>query len=424
MKTLPDVPILARLIRLFCMVATLGHFGVTVALAQATAAAPDKPATGKALPLDGQEGRELALDQFRPQPMLKVEEHRLQQARYPVVDVHMHPGIRLHESAPLLDAYVKVMNRQNIAVSVSLDGGIGERFLEHKKYLWTKYPNRFVILANVDWRGDGDPKKPETWDCQRPDFGRRVAKQLAVCRAEGASGLKVFKDLGLAYRNPDGSLIKVDDPRWNLIWEACGELGMPVLIHTADPAAFFLPTNATNERWEELRRHPDWSFYGPAYPSKEELHRQFLNIVSRHPKTRFIGAHMASNAEDLTMVSRWLDEHPNLYVDIAARIAELGRQPYTARKFLMKYSDRVLFGTDGPRVPERLLYHWRFMETLDEYFPYAENDFPPQGFWRIYGLGLPDDVLKKIYFENAERIVPGVKDRYEKAVAELEETEK
>jgi predicted TIM-barrel fold metal-dependent hydrolase len=133
---------------------------------------------------------------------------------------------------------------------------------------------------------------------------------------------------------------------------------------------------------------------------------------------------VASNAEDLALVGRWLDEHPNLYVDIAARIAELGRQPYTARKFLLKYSNRVMFGTDGPRVPERLLYHWRFMETLDEYFPYAENAFPPQGFWRIYGVGLPDEVLKKIYFENAERIMPGVKERYEKAVAEIDKANK
>ncbi len=139
--------------------------------------------------------------------------------------------------------------------------------------------------------------------------------------------------------------------------------------------------------------------------------------MARHPQTKFIGAHVASNAEDLATVARWLDEYPNLYVDIAARIAELGRQPYTARKFINDHADRVLFGTDGPRVAARLLLHWRFLETQDEYFPYSENAFPPQGFWQIYGLGLPDDVLKKVYYENASRIVPGVKERVEKYVA-------
>ena len=223
----------------------------------------------------------------------------------------------------------------------------------------------------------------------------------------------MFKDLGLAFRNPDGSLVRVDDPRWDPIWEACGKLGLPVLIHTADPRAFFDEIDETNERWEELKRHPDWSFHGPGFPTYEELIKQFLAIVARHPKTTFIGAHVASSAEDLDSVGRWLDAYPNLYVDLAARIAELGRQPYSARRFVVKYADRVLFGTDGPRVAERLHYHWRFLETFDEYFPYAENAFPPQGFWNIYGVGLPDDVLKKVYYENAARLIPGVKERYE-----------
>jgi predicted TIM-barrel fold metal-dependent hydrolase len=261
---------------------------------------------------------------------------------------------------------------------------------------------------------------PASWDCQRPDFGHRMAAELAAAKQAGASGLKIFKNLGLEYRNPDGSLIRVDDPRWDPIWTACGELGFPVLIHTADPKAFFLPTDPTNERWEELKRHPDWSFHGPSFPSYDELLRQFIKIVERHPKTIFIGAHVASSAEDLGQVGRWLDAYPNLYVDIAARIAELGRQPFTAREFFERYQDRILFATDGPRVAERLHYHWRFLETHDEYFPYAENEFPPQGFWRIYGLELPDDILRKVYFANAERIIPGVRERYQRATAELQ----
>jgi predicted TIM-barrel fold metal-dependent hydrolase len=383
--------------------------------------APAATDAAETVPLDGRAGRDLALDHFRPRSMLQVAEHHLERARFPVVDVHFHPRVRFHENRQMLDDFVKVMDRQNIAVCVSLDGQMGESFLEHRHYLWDKYRDRFVIFANIDWRGDGKPDEPATWDCQRPDFGRRMARQLAETKTEGACGLKVFKDFGLVYRNPDGTRIRIDDPRWDPIWAACGELGMPVLIHVADPAAFFLPIDETNERWEELRRHPDWSFAGPDGPSREALLDALLTIVARHPKTNFIGAHVASNAEDLATVGRWLDEHPNLYLDIAARIAELGRQPVTARKFLIDYADRVLFGTDGPRVADRLLLHWRFMETSDEYFPYAENAFPPQGFWRIYGVDLPDDVLKKIYFQNAERLISGVRERVEKYQAAVGE---
>lgn len=363
----------------------------------------------------------LPLDEFRPRSMLEVDEHLLVRAKFPVVDVHVHPKFRLRHSSELLDRFVKLMDAQDIAVCVSLDGGMGEDFIEHRKYLWTKYRDRFVIFANVDWRGQGKQDDFATWDCQRPDFGRRMAENLRKLKSEGASGLKVFKNLGLVYRNADGSLMRVDDPRWDPIWQACGELGLVVLIHTADPKAFFLPIDKHNERWEELKRHPDWSFYGKDYPSYEEAIGQFLHVVERHPNTTFIGAHVASSAEDLGSVGRWLDKYPNLYVDIAARIAELGRQPYTAREFFIKYADRVLFATDGPRVDARLNYHWRFLETRDEYFPYAENEFPPQGFWRIYGVGLPNDVLRKVYYENAERIVPGVKERYEAYVERHEQ---
>ncbi|MEX0678715.1 MAG: amidohydrolase family protein [Pirellulales bacterium] len=378
--------------------------------ADAQIRAPDA-ASGKAGAQTG--GAALPLDAFRPKAMLEVEAHPLERAKFPVVDVHVHPRFRLGHSPERLDEFVKLMDAQNIAVCVSLDGGLGEPFDEHRKFLWTKYRERFVIFANIDWRGQGKVDDPATWDCQRPDFARRMADALAEVKGKGASGLKVFKDLGLVYRNPDGSLIRVDDPRWDPIWRACGELGLPVLIHTADPKAFFLPIDATNERWEELKRHPDWSFYGPAFPKYEELIEQFLNVVERHGQTTFIGAHVASSAEDLGSVGRWLDKYPNLYVDIAARIAELGRQPYTARKFFVKYADRILFATDGPRVAERLQYHWRFLETYDEYFPYSENPFPPQGFWQIYGVGLPDDVLGKVYYENAERLIGGVKERCE-----------
>ncbi len=345
--------------------------------------------------------------------MLKVEAHDLKRAKMPVVDVHTHFFYRLHSSYEQLDDFVRLMDRNNIAVCVSLDGKLGPALDEHIKYLWTKYRERFVIFANVDWIGDGKQNDPKTWDCHREDFARRVSMQLAEAKKKGIRGLNHFKQFGLGYRNPDGSLIAIDDRRWDPIWKTCGELGLPVIIHTADPAAFFLPIDKTNERWEELHRHPDWSFHGDDFPSREELLAARNRVIARHPKTIFIGAHMANNPEDLRTVGKWLDAYPNLYIEFASRIGELGRQPYTARKFFVQYPDRILFGTDGPWPETRIKLYWRFLETFDEYFPYSEKEFPPQGFWRIYGIGLPDEVLARVYWKNAAKIVPGVRERLE-----------
>lgn len=366
------------------------------------------------LPLDGRDGRQLLLENFRPESQLRVERHELTRAKFPVVDVHTHFGVKFRGGADELAAWVRLMDENNIAVCVSLDGKWDELLDEHAKLLWTKYRDRFAIFANIDWQGTGKTDDPTTWDCHRPDFARRVAKQLAAAKEHGACGVKIFKGFGLEYKNSDGSLIQIDDERWDEIWKACGELGFPVLIHTADPAAFFEPIDERNERWEELHRRPEWSFYGPQFPKREELLAALLRVVKRHPKTTFIGAHVASNAEDLATVGQWLDEHPNLYLDIASRIAEFGRQPVTARKFFLKYQDRIVFGTDGPWPVERVRLYWRFLETEDEYFPYSEKAFPPQGFWNIYGIHLPDDVLRKVYAENAARLIPGVRERLER----------
>jgi len=362
-------------------------------------------------PLDGAEGRQLALDQFQPKSSLQLPEHRPQQAKFPVVDVHVHPRLKLHSNVEQLDEFVRVMDQQNIAVCVSLDGQLGDLLEEHKKLLWTKHRDRFVIFANLDWLGGGRREDPSSWDCQRPDFGRRMAAALADAKARGAVGLKIFKMLGLVYRNPNGRLIAIDDPRWDPIWKACGELGLPVLIHTADPVAFFQPVDRFNERWEELHRHPNWSFSGDQFPSHDALLAARNRVIARHPQTTFIGAHVANYPENLAEVARWLDQYPNLHVEIAARIAELGRQPRTARKFFLQYADRIMFGTDGPRPVTRLLPHWRMLETKGEYFSYAENQYPPQGLWNIYGLNLPDKVLRKVYAENAARLIPGIAER-------------
>lgn len=361
--------------------------------------------------LDGRDGRNLALDQFFPRPQLKVAETKLEQAKFPVIDAHTHFRYRLRSSPEQLDDFVQVMDKHQIAICVSLDGRLGDEFDEHAKYLWTKYPNRFLIYANIDWQGNGDPDKPETWDCQRPDFGRRMALALADVKQKGASGLKIFKQFGLGYKDADGSLLKIDDPRWDPIWQACGELGLPVIMHTADPAAFFDPIDETNERWEELHRHPDWHFPPDKYPSRQSLLDARNRVIAKHPQTKFIGAHFANNSEDLATVEKWLEEYPNLYIEPASRISELGRQPYTSRAFILKHADRILFGTDGPWPELRLTYYWRFLETYDENIPYSEKPFPPQGFWRIYGIGLPDDVLKKIYYENACKLIPHAQEK-------------
>lgn len=367
---------------------------------------------------DGHEGRDLLLKLFRPRSMLKVDAHDLQQAKFPVVDVHTHFRYKLRHSDEELENFVKLMDRHNIAICVSLDGKLGDELDEHIKFLWTKYRSRFAIFANIDWVGDGKQDDPATWDCQREDFGRRMAVQLKDAKEKGVSGLKFFKQFGLTYKNPDGSLIRIDDTRWDLIWETCGELGLPVIIHTADPAAFFLPIDEANERWEELHRHPDWSFHGEEFPSREDLLEARNRVISRHPNTTFIGAHFANNSEDLSAVADWLEKYPNLYIEPASRISELGRQPYTARKFFIKHQDRILFGTDGPWPETRIKLYWRFLETYDENFPYSEKEFPPQGLWNIYGIGLPDEVLKKVYTQNAVRIIPGIEERLEQQASE------
>ena len=220
----------------------------------------------------------------------------------------------------------------------------------------------------------------------------------------GAKGLKFHKSLGLGYRYKDGKYLMPDDAKMDPIYETCGKYHRPIMIHTADPAAFFTPLDKDNERWHELNQHPDWLFYGKDYPKREELLDAFIHAVAKHPRTTFIGAHFGNNAEDVAKVAQWLDKYPNLVIDIDARISELGRQPYTARKFLIKYQDRVMFGTDTTCRREAYRIYYRFLETDDEYFDCAASHHL-QGFWMIYGVFLPKDVLEKIYCKNAERLL-------------------
>jgi predicted TIM-barrel fold metal-dependent hydrolase len=355
---------------------------------------------------------DLRLSDFEPRSMLRVKETRVERPKFPVIDFHTHlswspgPG---KEGGPEFPArpeeILPVMQRKNIRMMVNLTGGRGP-VLEEVLRVWHKpYPDKFLVFTEPWWNKVADPNYPKL-----------QADEIERAHRAGARGLKVLKTLGLYLREnvTTGPLIKVDDRRFDPMWEVAGALKMPVAIHTSDPEAFFLPIDRFNERWEELHAHPDWSFYGKDFPSSRELHEARNRVMARHPKTQFVCLHMAI-AEDLGTVSEWMDRYPNMWVEFGARIGELGRQPRTARRFFEKYQDRILFGTDavphGDEYPQQIfcdeLYeiYYRFLETEDEYFDYAPARIPPQGRWKIYGLGLPDSILRKIYHDNAVRLL-------------------
>lgn len=328
---------------------------------------------------------------YDPVPTLEADEHEVARAAVPATDVHCHWSERQDPSAMLA-----AMDARNIERAVNLSGGWGSRF-DRMIEMCSVAPDRLLVFCNVDFSR-----------IDEADFAEAAVAELRRCRERGAAGLKIFKDLGLRIRDGSGSLVAIDDARLDPIWEACGALGMPVLIHTADPIAFFEPVDEHNERWMQLKRHPGWSYYGTDVPSRETLLAQRDRMIARHPGTTFIGAHMGGDSADLAALGRRLEALPNLVVDMSARVAELGRQPYTARRFFIEYQDRILFGTDrypGREEQPRSRIYFRFLETDDEYFDYYENDFPPTGEWKIYGLFLPHDVLAKVYKSNADRVL-------------------
>jgi uncharacterized protein (DUF952 family)/predicted TIM-barrel fold metal-dependent hydrolase len=302
------------------------------------------------------------------------------------------------------------MDEAGLEALVDLDGGWGEGLqaeLEH----WAPLAGRVAVFAGLDYR---------MWS-ERPDFADEEARRLRAGAASGALGLKVWKPFGLTARDTRGRLVAVGDERLDPLWAAAAELGLPVTIHVGDPIAFFEPLDATNERWEELQEHPDWHFWptrprgapdAPGYPPFDEILDGLEALVSRHPATTFIGAHVGCVPEDLGRVSRMLADHPNWHVDIAARVAELGRQPYTARALFLRWTERILFGTDMAPDPRWWRLYYRFLETTDESFDYDVEGPPAQGRWQVHGLGLPDGVLRNVYSANARRLI-----RFGEAVA-------
>ena len=334
---------------------------------------------------------DLVLD-YQPKSNLVQKQSTPSKPKYPVIDVHTHFSSDL-SPAFLIDK----MDALGIRTIINLSGGYGTK-LDIMLEKFSQYdPNRFIIFCNLDFSKIDDS-----------DFSEQMVAFLSDAYKKGAKGLKIFKNLGLTLKDKTGQVVAIDDVRLDPVWDKAGELGMPVLIHTADPVAFFKPANRFNERLMQLKRHPDWSFYGAAFPKRETIIAQRNRVIARHPNTIFIGAHVGNSAEDLTAIGKLLESYSNLYVDIAARVAELGRQPYTAREFFIKYRDRILFGTDrypGKTIQPRYKIYYRFLQTQDEYFDYYDHPFPPTGEWKIYGLFLPDEVLEKIYFKNAQRLL-------------------
>jgi predicted TIM-barrel fold metal-dependent hydrolase len=342
--------------------------------------------------------KEIYLHEYRPKSRLSTKKTPVARPRFPVVDAHNHLGDSFgggwdkRPVAELLD----VLDEAGVEVYVDLDGGWGEEILrQHLDHFKAAAPERFLLFGGVDWAA---------WAGQGDNFGEWAARKLRAQASAGAQGLKIWKKFGLQVRDHLGQLVSVNDQRLDPLWQTAGDLHLPVMIHVADPVAFFDPLDIHNERWEELHGHPDWHFPSPPYPAFQSIMDDLANLVSRHPNTTFIGAHVGCYSENLAWVSRLLEQCSNFYVDISARISELGRQPYTARQFMMEHADQVLFGTDmGPDIDTYGIYY-RFLETDDEYFNYGTTEVPGQGRWFIYGLYLPDDVLEKVYHSNARRI--------------------
>jgi predicted TIM-barrel fold metal-dependent hydrolase len=327
---------------------------------------------------------------YRPKSSVVAVEHKVPKAKFPVVDIHSHQAATPEN----MDQLATQMEGLNIRVLVNLSGGTGDRLRQGVAGIRAgKYADRFRVFANVNWDGAGGPGWKE----------KEVAG-LEQAVKDGAIGLKVFKNLGLSAKKADGSRLKVDDPDLDPIWQAAARLGLPVLIHTADPAQFFDPIDMSNERWLELGVFPNRAYPQERFPAFETLAAERDNMFLRNKNVRFIAAHFGWHGNDFTRAAKMLERMPNVYFEVGAVLYEFGRQPRAAREFFIKYQDRILFGKDA-YYPEEYPYYWRVFETSDEYFDYYR---PYHFMGKLYGMSLPDDVLKKLYYKNALKIAPGL----------------
>lgn len=332
----------------------------------------------------------MPFEQYNPPSTLIVEENPITKAKYPFIDVHNHQF-----DMPLKDLskLTAEMDSLNMAFMVNLSGFRGLYLKECLDNVKENAPNRFGLFVNLDWE-----------KIDSPDFMENNLAILRKAKEDGAIGLKVYKGLGLTDVDSNGKRISIDDERLDTIWEACGELGFPVLIHSAEPASFWLPKDKNNERWLELKQKPSRYRDPKKIPSFESILAEQHHIFKKHPNTTFINAHLGWMGNDLTRLGNHLDSYPNVMTEIGAVLAELGRQPRSARQFFIDYQDRILFGKDSYNVAEYYTY-FRVLETKDEYFNYYRKR---HAFWKMYGLDLPDTVLRKLYYKNALRILPSI----------------
>ncbi len=337
----------------------------------------------------------MQLEDYRPRSALTLPITETTNPRFPVIDAHNHLE-GYWQQRPVAEL-VSLLDQAGIFAYVDLDGMWGEEVLNrHLDRYKNAYPERFRVFTGVDW---------SAWHMEGNQFGERAAARLRQHARRGADGIKIWKDFGIKVRDQTGNLVTIDDTRLDPLWATAGELGLPVMIHIADPVAFFWPLDRYNERYEELTAHPDWHFPSPPFPSFLSLMEALARVVERHPTTSFIGAHVSSYAENLHWVGDLLERCSNYTIDLSARISELGRQPYTARRFFIRYADRILFGTDSTPDLSTYRIYYRFLESEDEYFAYNKGDLPYQGRWMIYGLHLPAQVLQKVYSLNAQRVI-------------------
>ncbi|MDX1430393.1 MAG: amidohydrolase family protein [Rhodothermales bacterium] len=335
----------------------------------------------------------MTIDEYEPISTLVVPENEVRRARYPFVDVHSHQWQMNEWPSGRLDTLIMNMDSLNMAVMVNLSGGSGETLVGRLAEASRRYPGRVVAFANISFEG-----------IDRPEWGQETADQLEADVRHGAKGLKIFKNLGMTVKDSTGMRVPVDDPRIDPVWRKCGELGIPVLIHSADPSPFWDEKDRFNERWFELKQRPDRYRPPDEFPPWEQIISEQHNVFRKHRDTRFISAHLGWLGNDLERLGALLEELPNVYTELGAVLAELGRQPRFARDFLIKYQERILFGKDA-WTPHEYHVYFRAFETADEYFDYYRKR---HAHWKIYGMDLPDDVLQDIYYRNAVRILPGL----------------
>ena len=330
---------------------------------------------------------------YKPRSTLVVPEHPVPRAKFPVVDIHGHPpGLSSVEGVNRL---VEAMDPLNLELMVNASGVSGDRLRQALDTVRAAgHADRVVMFTNIDFRDVG------------PGFGKRAAQQLEADVKAGALGVgEIMKSFGLTARKSDGTRLTVDDPELDPIWETAARLNIPVFIHTGDPAEFFQPLDYSNERWLEMALFRDRRYFDRArFPAFDDLMAERDRMLARHPKTTFILAHLGWHAHDLGRLAALMDRLPNVHGEIGAVLYDLGRQPRAAHDFFVKYQDRLLFGKDSFQ-PDEYPYYWRVLETADEYFDYY-RDY--HAFWKLYGTNLPDPVLKKLYFGNALRLVPGL----------------